>query len=148
MLIAIIGESCTGKSQLARRLQEKTGADLCTGKDYLRLSGNEASAERLFVSILQEAVSGKDMIYVISEPEQLSFLPEGAVRIVLTADLSFIRERFAERMHGTLPKPVADMLERKHGCFDDISCDLHFDGMFDPDEAVSRIEQMFPETTE
>jgi hypothetical protein len=28
-------------------------------------------------------------------------------------------------MGGTLPAPVAAMLERKHGIFDDTACDLH-----------------------
>ncbi len=62
---------------------------------------------------------------MISETEDLSLLPEGAVRILMTADLSLIQQRFAARMGGTLPKPVAAMLERKHGCFDAQPHDYH-----------------------
>ena len=66
-----------------------------------------------------------NIIYVISEEEHLSLLPEGTVRILVTADLERIKARFAQRMHGNLPAPVATMLERKHGCFDRIPHDIH-----------------------
>ena len=52
-------------------------------------------------------------------------LPEGALRILVTADLEVIKERFAQRMRGQLPAPVAMMLEKKHGCFDAESHDIH-----------------------
>ena len=45
MVIAIFGESCTGKSTLARALKERLGGEVYTGKDYLRKHGcfdNEA----------------------------------------------------------------------------------------------------------
>lgn len=67
---------------------------------------------------MAEAVSDRNIIYVISEKEHLSLLPEQAIRILVTADLELIKERFAARMHGNLPAPVAAMLERKHGSFD------------------------------
>ena len=41
MVIGIIGESCTGKSTLAKKLQSILGADIYTGKDYLRLAKND-----------------------------------------------------------------------------------------------------------
>ena len=43
---------------------------------------------------------------------------EGAVRVLVTAELKTIKERFAARMRGNLPPPVAAMLERNHGSFD------------------------------
>ena len=49
------------------------------------------------------------MIYVISDPELIGLLPDGAVRILVTADINTIRERFRVRMHGNLPSPVAQM---------------------------------------
>ena len=118
MLIAIFGENCTGKSTLAGRLKEELDAEIYTGKDYLRLAKDEASAQKLFRERLREAVAGNSLIYVISEKEHLSLLPDGAVRVLVTAELSEIKERFAARMHGQLPPPVAAMLERKHGMFD------------------------------
>lgn len=41
MLITIFGESCTGKSTLADALKERTGAQVYSGKDYLRLAKSE-----------------------------------------------------------------------------------------------------------
>ena len=125
MVIAIFGESCTGKSTLADVLKEKLNAEVWTGKDYLRLHANEAMAQRLFTKKLTEAVSGENVIYVLTEPELLKLLPTGAYRILVTEELDVIKERFAARMRGVLPPPVAAMLERKHGCFDKEPCELH-----------------------
>ncbi len=44
MVTGIIGESCTGKSTLADKLKSLLCAEVYTGKDYLRLSKNEAIA--------------------------------------------------------------------------------------------------------
>ncbi len=118
MVIGIIGESCTGKSLLAERLKHTLNAEVYSGRDYARLARNENIAKELFRKKLEEAVSGSHVIYVIAEKEHLPLLPESAVRILVTADLQTIKERFAERMHGSLPAPVAAMLEKKHGCFD------------------------------
>ncbi len=125
MLVAIIGESCVGKSTLASELKQILNADVYTGKDYLRLAKNEAIAQKLFCRKLAEAVEGENLIYVISEKEHMALLPEGAARVLMTADIGLILERFAGRMHGVLPPPVKQMLERKHGCFDDISREYH-----------------------
>ena len=125
MLIAIFGESCTGKSTLANALAEKHSAAVYTGKDYLRLAKNETIAKKLFQKKLVEAVTGENLIYVIAEKEHLKLLPEGCIRILVTADLNTIKERFAQRMRGTLPAPVAAMLERNHGCFDMEPHDYH-----------------------
>lgn len=125
MLIAIFGESCTGKSTLAQKLSAKYSADIYTGKDYLRLAKNESIAEKLFRKKLSDAVNGENSIYVIAEKSHLTLLPEGCIRILVTADLDMIKERFAARMRGNLPAPVAAMLERNHGCFDKEPHDYH-----------------------
>lgn len=125
MVIGIIGESCTGKSTLAEKLKSPLNAEVYTGKDYLRLAKNEAIAEKLFQQKLENAVSGSHIIYVISEKEHLPLLPDNAYRVLVTADLDTIKERFAKRMRGNLPAPIATMLERKHGCFDAEKCDIH-----------------------
>ena len=118
MVIGIFGESCTGKTTLARRIADSIPCELFTGKDWLRLAKNENIARAMFQKKLTAAVSGENIIYVISEREHMALLPQGAVRILVTADLEQIKSRFAQRMRGTLPPPVAAMLERKHGCFD------------------------------
>ena len=122
MVIGIIGESCVGKSTLAEKLKEKLGAEVITGKDYLRLAKNEAIAKKLFQKKLEEALTGAHVVYVISGREHLALLPDGAVRVLMTADLELILERFALRMHGNLPAPVKMMLEKKHGVFDAERC--------------------------
>ena len=118
MVIGIFGESCTGKSTLAERIADCMPCAVFSGKDYLRLAKNENIAKALFQKKLHGALDGENVIYVISETDHLSLLPEGAVRILMTADLELIKSRFAQRMHGNLPTPVVDMLEKKHGCFD------------------------------
>lgn len=137
MLITIFGESCTGKSTLADALKERTGAQVYSGKDYLRLAKSEGEARALFQKQLKGAAEGTgDLIYVIAEPELLSLVPEGGVRVLVTAGLDEIKSRFAARMGGTLPSPVAAMLERKHGCFDQMPHDVHRASGEDSPEAV------------
>ncbi len=125
MVIGIFGESCTGKSTLAEKIASGFPCEVFTGKDYLRLAKNENIANVMFQKKLNAAINGENIIYVISETEHLPLLPEGALRILVTADLELIKSRFAQRMRGNLPAPVATMLEKKHGCFDAQSHDIH-----------------------
>ena len=125
MVIGIFGESCTGKSTLAEKIAASFPCEVFTGKDYLRLAKNENIAKALFQKKLNAAVNGENIIYVISETEHLPLLPEGSLRILVTADLELIKSRFAQRMRGNLPAPVATMLEKKHSCFDSQPHDIH-----------------------
>ena len=128
MVIGIIGENCSGKSTLAEKIKAELGAEIVTGKDYLRMAKSESEAVSLFREKLRRAVSGDNIIYMISDPEHVKLLPDGAIRILVTADLETIKERFRARMRGNLPAPVALMLERKHGMFDSGEYDYRFDG--------------------
>ncbi len=128
MVIGIIGENCSGKSTLANEIKKELDAEVITGKDYLRMAKSESEAVALFQERLLKSVSGENIIYVISEPEQVKLLPDGAVRIHVYADIDTIKERFKARMHGNLPVPVAQMLEKKHGIFDGGTYDYRFDG--------------------
>ena len=125
MVIGVFGESCTGKSTLVEKIQAALPCQIFSGKDYLRIAKNEAIAKAMFTKKLVAAVDGENIIYVISEKEHLPLLPDGAIRILVTADLDIIKERFAQRMYGNLPAPVAAMLEKKHGCFDNEPHDYH-----------------------
>lgn len=147
MVFAIIGESCVGKSTLAARLKEILPAEVYTGRDYLRLAKNEASARELFQAKLQAAANGDGhVIYIISEPEHLRLLPEAALRVVLSVDLGTIQTRFAARMGGKLPPPLASALARKHGMFDQVDCDLRLDGAnTQPEEACRMIVRHWKE---
>lgn len=141
MLIGIIGESCTGKSTLADELKAQLQAEVFTGKDYLRLAKNEAIAQKLFTKKLESAVNGDTVIYVISEKEHLALLPEGAVCILMCADLELILDRFAQRMRGILPPPVKAMLEKKHGIFDSIDYDYRIFNGEGTDEVCAALEE-------
>ena len=141
MVIGILGESCTGKSTLAEKIATLFPCEVFTGKDYLRLAKNENIAKVMFQKKLTAALTGESIIYVISEKEHLPLLPEGALRILVTADLKLIKSRFAQRMRGNLPAPVAAMLEKKHGCFDAEHYDIHVvSGETDLDAVVEQIK--------
>ena len=140
MLIAIFGESCTGKSTLAKTLKASLGAEIYTGKDFLRLAKNEAIAAKLFQKKLDNAATGENIIYVITEKEHLALLPARCIRILVTADLDTIKERFTARMRGNLPTPVAAMLEKKHGSFDKEPHDFHMiSGLTDLDVFIREV---------
>lgn len=141
MVIGIFGESCTGKSTLAEKIATNFPCEVFTGKDYLRLAKNENIAKVMFQKKLTAALTGESIIYVISEKEHLPLLPEGALRILVTADLELIKSRFAQRMRCNLPAPVAAMLEKKHGCFDAEQYDIHVvSGETDLDAVVEQIK--------
>lgn len=142
MVIAIMGESCVGKSTLADRLRKRMDTEIFTGKDYVRLASSEGIAAKLFARKLQQALTDGDIIYVISEKEQLKLVPEGAVRVLMTAELPVIEQRFTLRMNGALPEPIRLMLKRKHGMFDAEPCDLRIDGCDDPDRACEKVLAM------
>lgn len=140
MVIGIFGESCTGKSTLAEKIAAGLSCEVFTGKDYLRLAKNENIAKAMFQKKLNAAVNGENIIFVISEKEHLVLLPKGARRILVTADLELIKSRFAQRMCGNLPVPVAAMLEKKHGCFDAEPHEIHvISGEADLDEVCRQI---------
>jgi dephospho-CoA kinase len=128
MVIGIIGENCSGKSTLANQVRDALGAEIITGKDYLRMAKSESEARKQFQDKLKSAVNGSHVIYVISEPEHIALLPEGAVRILVTADLETIKARFKARMRGSLPAPVEKMIDSRHGRFDSGAYDYRFDG--------------------
>ena len=136
MLIAIIGENCVGKSTLANRINEKFGSKIYSGKDYLRLAKNPSAAVETFKAALKAAVDGDNIIYLITEKEHIQLLPEGAFRIVLTAELETIKSRFEKRMRGNLPVPVEKMLEAKHGMYDSLGCNLKLDGNYNIEDVL------------
>ena len=110
MVIGIIGENCSGKSTLADKIKSIIGAEVVSGKDYLRMAKSESEAAALFKSKLSDAVEGDHVIYVISEPDQVKLLPEGAVKVLVTADLDTIKERFKARMHGNKPEELSSVV--------------------------------------
>lgn len=139
MLLAIIGENCVGKSTLANKINEKFGAKIFSGKDYLRLEKNPSAAMETFKATLKASVNGDNIIYLITEKEHIQLLPEGTFIIVLTAELEAIKSRFKERMRGNLPMPVEKMLEARHGMYDDLDCNLKLDGNYRMEDVLSAL---------
>ena len=139
MLIGIIGESCVGKSTLAEELRQRLHAEVFTGKDYLRLAKNETAAKKLFQKKLEDACAGAHIIYVISEKEHLELLPANAIRVLMTADMDRILDRFAQRMRGNLPEPVRQMLVKKRSIFDGVDRFVHIHNNAGIDAACDRI---------
>ena len=139
MLIAIIGENCVGKTTLANRIKERTGAAIYAGNDYLRLEKNPSSALETFKKMLQNACTAETIIYIITEKEHLQLLPDDAFRIVVTEELDVIKARFQERMKGTLPLPLEKKLERNHGMYDDLTCNLKLTHGYDLNDVLSAL---------
>ena len=100
------------------------------------MAKSESEATALFKDKLKQAMLSGNIIYVISEKEHIGFLPEGAIKILVVAELESIKERFKARMHGTLPLPVEQMLEWKNGIFDDGAYDFRFDSSKDEIEKI------------
>ena len=140
MLIAIIGENCVGKSTLANKINEKLGARIFSGKDYLRLEKNPDLAVNTFKKLLQDSLTQENIIYIITEKEHIHLLPKGALKIVLTAEFETIKARFKQRMRGNLPLPVEKMLEAKHGTYDNIECDLKLSGDYNVEEVFRALK--------
>ena len=140
MVIAIIGENCVGKSTLANKINEKLDVKVYSGKDYLRLEKNPSAALERFKTMLSGAIAGENIIYIITEKEHVDFLPDEAFRIVLTADIDTIKERFKERMRGILPPPVEKMLEAKHGMYDNLPCNLKLNANYNIDEVMAKLD--------
>ena len=143
MVLGIIGENCSGKSTLAKAINQRLNAKVYSGSDYLRLAKNDSEARKIFIKMLSENEGEDNIIYVVTEPEQLDILPDNAVRILVKTDIETIKDRFRERMHGTLPRPVEMMLERKHGMFDNEKVEFIFDGVSgDADSLCDALEAM------
>ena len=140
MLIAIIGENCVGKTTLANQINEKLGATVYTGKDYLRLEKSPSAAAEAFKATFNASLEGYKIIYLITVKEHIQFLPEGAFRIVLTAELEVIKERFKARMRGNLPMPLEKMLDAKHGMYDNLDCNIKLDGNYNIEAVWNALE--------
>ncbi|MGI5898775.1 MAG: hypothetical protein ACOX8S_02505 [Christensenellales bacterium] len=143
MVVCIFGESCTGKTTLANALKERLDARVFSGKDYLRLAKSEAEAKACFAEMLKSADS--NLIYVVSEKDQLDLLPKNCLRVLARADIALIKERFAQRMWGSkngekngekLPPPIEKMLDAKHGSFDGETYDIVFESGKDDIDAL------------
>ncbi len=105
----------------------------------MRLAKSEFQAKSLFKAMLERAVDGKNLIWIVAEKEQLALVPNGAIRILMTADLGIIKERFSKRIGKELPLPILAMLERKHGIFDKEQCDFHIDSNDSMEEIINEI---------
>lgn len=138
MLYIFMGQSCSGKSTAADRIRELTGAEIFSGKDYLRMAKNEAEAWRLFHEKLASASSvdntQESILYLVTEISQLEKLRDlgDATRVKFSASLDVIKERFSRRMHGRLPEPVEKMLTNQYAQWILVEADVHVDTTENP----------------
>lgn len=129
MVIVLMGPSCTGKSTVASELSQATGAVVYTGKDYLRLARSEPEAWAKFVAEITSRGSESPVVYVTTDrrdAERLRGLND-TIFVRCTANLDTMKKRFAQRMNGQLPPPVAQMLERQSKDWEDVQADLYLD---------------------
>ena len=142
MVLIFVGPSCAGKSSAAEKVKEKMGAEIYSGKDYLRLAKNEGEAWKLFCGKIENA-SGKEkeesLIFVCTERdlyERLKGQP-GLFTIGFSADPGVIKRRFAERMRGNLPKPLEMMLEKQIAAWESVEADLLLDSTRESSEELA-----------
>lgn len=134
MLLIFMGPSCVGKSTVAECFKKDRGMEIYTGKDYLRFAKNENEAWNKFNEKLLEASNNKELssesiIYIITEKNIIPKLQslENTIFVKFIADIDIIKERFAKRMNGNLPKPLEKMLETQLGDWKDINSALCVD---------------------
>jgi len=111
MIISLFGANCTGKSTVATYLSDKLNAKVYSGKDYLKLAKSKSEAMVIFKNMLSE--SSDDIIYVVTEIDDLNLLPKNAFKVLFTADLNTIKKRFAERINASFSIQIENMLKRK-----------------------------------
>jgi adenylate kinase family enzyme len=146
-----MGQSCTGKSTLADQMKTKFGAEVYSGKDYMRMAKNENEAWKIFYKLLENASIDKSpenvLIYVITEKEHLNKLSslEGVKTVKFTASLEIIKERFTQRMRGNLPIPVEKKLEIQYKEWEMEKGDLVIDTSqnIDVDEQIESLIKHF-----
>ena len=94
---------------------------------YFSGGGADPRRDMLLMTTCTLTLTDEEFTGFLTEINQTALLPEGCVRVLVTAGLATIKERFAARMHGNLPAPVAAMLERKYGRFETEAHDLRVD---------------------
>lgn len=147
MLYIFMGPGCSGKSTAADRIRERIGAEVFSGKDYLRLAKNEEEAWRLFQVRLVHAASKdsseKTILYLVTEPAQLERVLniKDIRKVRFSASFDVIKERFSRRMNGRMPDPVEKMLAKQYAQWEAIQEDFHVDttGSPDPDDIADAL---------
>ena len=145
MLYVFMGPSCTGKSTAAEIVRKRIGAEIYSGKDYLRLAKAEGDAWRIFHEKMEESSkkeSGESLIFVCTEKELFDRISvkENIFTVRFTAIPEEIKRRFGERMRGSLPKPLEMMLEKQMNLWEEIESSLLVDSSSEsPEEAAKRV---------
>ena len=153
MVIALFGDSCTGKSSIAQRLSAHLSAEVYSGKEDVSL--------HLFTPAVQKQYDPKRNHTIVDYPKgNISFMnaipavgtkfgKDSCIRVLITVSLDTIKTRFSARMHGNLPAPVAAMLERKYGQFEKEAHDLRIDtDLTSSEEACAQILALLPSKSE
>ena len=67
------GRQLHGKIHRCKAYCKKNGAVILSGKDYLLMAKSESEAASIFKAKLSEAVTKQNVIYIITEKEQMAF---------------------------------------------------------------------------
>lgn len=120
MLYVFAGPSCTGKSAVADLMKAKYGVQTFAGKDYMRMAKNPEQAWQCFYEKMseaseQETLTEASLVFMVTEIDQLEKVKalKQARIITFTADSEVVKTRFASRMGGNMPAPVAAMIDKQ-----------------------------------
>lgn len=147
MLLILMGPSSSGKSSIAKELKERLAGDIYSGKDYMRFAKNKDEAWDLFKDELTKAAGDDNdttIFYVITEIDDVTKLRdiEDAIFVRVMAELDTMKDRFAQRMGGKLPDPVAKMLERQAQAWEQVEASLTINTSGkSPEESTAQILQ-------
>ena len=119
MLLCFMGASCTGKSTAADEMIKTINGKVYSGKDYLKIAKNKEDAEKAFKSILEESKNGGDnIIYVVSEIEDLILVPEKTFRVLFITELDIMNSK--TNYLGTISKNMIFIWQKSNACNTDI----------------------------
>ncbi|MBN2056756.1 hypothetical protein JW905_17645 [bacterium] len=122
---------------MATIVAQAGGATVMSGKDYLRMAGNEAVALDRFIARCRHAASHKSLcaaslIYLVTPPtELLRKLPEPSYTAAFNAPIDVLANRFAKRLGNrigtSLEQGMLAMLSRQAKLVGDLSAGDRFD---------------------
>lgn len=122
-MVAVFGEKCTGKYELACALRDAIPMQLYAADCWLR-EGEAEAADRLRRLLLDRLSRAPHIVYVLRTRGELDLIPPGAVRIRLTRDLERMKQILCGRMFGDENPGAMRALEAEHGLYGGDACDL------------------------
>ncbi|MBN1968447.1 MAG: hypothetical protein JXR48_13355 [Candidatus Delongbacteria bacterium] len=132
MLILLAGPSCSGKSAIAKKLQNIFNLKVHTGRDYMRFARNISYSwnefEKYCKSCSLSDIDKSSTVYIATQHSKFEELASIAdLTIKCDAEQEVLEERFKPRTGGFLPPPVSMMIRRQKELWNNVSFDLSLD---------------------